>query len=309
MNHSFWPFFTDNFFFGFSSRSVLAQRLPFEILLNEFRIALSPLHAKANQIITYSAVFEADILAMPETKLRNALLVFVLHALGSNHILFSQAWHPRYTSYRHCSVGKPSQSIPTELYSIGNDDSKDDNGSTVEEYRNVATQVLSNFMQKDAMENAQTERQESPIDFAAPKIAPTTPLETLAAALDYELTEKEWFVTGNVNPSYFSPSFRFQDPDVKVESIEDYSKGVKKIFNQSTARAEILSVVVNEEASSPDKPIITIAWRLSGGVNIGFGLDIKPYVVYTDFVIDPATSLIVFQEDRFDIPSWDILLR
>ena len=146
------------------------------------------------------------------------------------------------------------------------------------------------------------------IDFQAPKISPTTSLNTLAAALDYELTEKEWFVTGNVNPSYFSEDFRFEDPDVKVESIEDYSKGVRKIFNQSTSRAEIISSIVNEDVSTPERPVITITWRLSGGVNIGFGLEIKPYIVYTDFVIDPNTSLIIFQEDRFDIPSWDILL-
>lgn len=193
-----------------------------------------------------------------------------------------------------------------------NDDSEnEENGSTVEEYRNVATQVLSNFMQKDKMETGGDENS-SPnptIDFEVPKISPSTSLTTLAAALDCELTEKEWFVTGNVNPSYFSEDFRFQDPDVKVDSIEDYSKGVKKIFSQSTSRAEIISTLVNEDASTPERPVITITWRLSGGVNIGPGLNIKPYIVYTDFVVDPATSLVIFQEDRFDIPAWDILLR
>ena len=186
----------------------------------------------------------------------------------------------------------------------------EDNDSTVEEYRNIATQLLSKFMQKeDKMEtNGEKSDPNLVIDFQAPKISPTTSLSTLAAALDYELTEKEWFVTGNVNPSYFSEDFRFQDPDVKVESIEDYSKGVRKIFNQSTSRAEIISSIVNEDVSTPERPVITITWRLSGGVNIAFGLEIKPYIVYTDFVIDPNTSLIIFQEDRFDIPSWDILL-
>lgn len=93
-----------------------------------------------------------------------------------------------------------------------------------------------------------------------------------------------------------------------MDSIEDYSKGVKKIFSQSTSRAEIISTLVNEDASTPERPVITITWRLSGGVNIGPGLNIKPYIVYTDFVVDPATSLVIFQEDRFDIPAWDILL-
>ena len=49
--------------------------------------------------------------------------------------------------------------------------------------------------------------------------------------------------------------------------------------------------------------------RLSGNVNIAFGLSIKPYIVYTDFVLDSESSLIMSQEDCFSIPSWDILLR
>ena len=229
-------------------------------------------------------------------QLQNILFALVFYALGSKHT-FSEGWQQSYTVNRHCSLfGK------TSLLSLNGKDSDNDDESTVEEYRNVATQVLSNFMQKDKMET-------DTIDFQAPKISPSTSLTVLAEALDYELTEKEWFVSGNVNPSYFSKDFRFQDPDVKVDSIEDYSKGVQKIFDQTTARAEILSTLVNEEASTPEKPVITITWRLSGGVNIGFGLTIKPYIVYTDFVIDPVTSLVIFQEDRFDIPSWDILLR
>jgi hypothetical protein len=179
-----------------------------------------------------------------------------------------------------------------------------------EEYRNPITKLVSNFLPTEKVGTA-TETTDLPtvIDFQAPKIAPTTSLETLAKALDYELTQKEWFVTGNVNPSFFSDHFRFEDPQVKLAGIEDYSKGVAKIFDQSTARAEIVSTIVNEELSTPDRPVITCKWRLSGGVNLGPGLQIKPYIVYTDFGIDPETMLIVFQEDRFSLPSWDILLR
>lgn len=185
------------------------------------------------------------------------------------------------------------------------EDTKTEGG--VEEYRNAVTKGLSKLMQKGKMEEEASPI--SKIDFDAPKIASWTSMPTLAAALDYELSEKEWFVTGNVNPSYFSETFQFQDPDVKIDGIEDYCKGVYKLFDQSTSRAEIISTVVNEEASTPERPVITCTWRLSGGVNIGLGLTVKPYIVYTDFTVDPKSSLITFQEDRFGIPSWDILLR
>ena len=90
----------------------------------------------------------------------------------------------------------------------------------------------------------------------------------------------------------------------KLTGIEEYARGVLKLFDQSTSRAEIISCIVNTTVPNT----ITITWRLSGGVNIGPGLTIKPYICYTDFTIDESTGLITFQEDRFDIPGWDILL-
>lgn len=87
--------------------------------------------------------------------------------------------------------------------------------------------------------------------------------------------------------------------------LEDYARGVIKIFDQATSRAQIISTVVN--GTIPNT--LTVTWRLSGRVNIGpNGLPIKPYICYTDFTINEDNGLIVFQEDRFDIPGWDILL-
>ena len=53
---------------------------------------------------------------------------------------------------------------------------------------------------------------------------------------------------------------------------------------------------------------ITVTWRLSGRVKVGPGFDIKPYLVFTDFRVDPRTGLVAFQEDRFSLPGWDLLL-
>uniref|UniRef100_A0A7S4ITS4 Uncharacterized protein n=1 Tax=Odontella aurita TaxID=265563 RepID=A0A7S4ITS4_9STRA len=186
----------------------------------------------------------------------------------------------------------------------------DDDGSVVQEYRNGVTEILSNFMQKtndDDDDDDAPSTNNNPltsIDFDAPKFRGVD-LDTLAEILDFELSEREWFVTGNVNPIYFADEFRFQDPDVKVDGIEDYARGVRKLFDQKTSRAEIISTSANPSVG-PDA--ITVTWRLSGKVNIGPGLPIKPYVCYTDFTVDESTGLIVFQEDRFDIPGYDILI-
>ncbi|KAL3937652.1 MAG: hypothetical protein SGBAC_007282 [Bacillariaceae sp.] len=179
----------------------------------------------------------------------------------------------------------------------------EDSGSAVEEYKNAATQILSNFMEKPSTSSVAVPNPIDSIDFGAPKL-PKVDLDTLAQALDYELYNKEWFVTGNVNPIYFSEDFEFQDPDVKLSGIEDYARGVYKLFDQETTRAEIISTVRNDSVPNT----ITCTWRLSGKVSIGPGLTIKPYICYTDFTVDEETGLIAQQEDRFDIPGYDILL-
>ena len=143
------------------------------------------------------------------------------------------------------------------------------------------------------------------IDFVAPKFSKRVDLPTLAAILDYELSNKEWFVTGNVNPIYFADDFEFQDPDVQLSGIEDYARGVYKLFDPSCSRAELIRTEVNP---SLGPNIITVTWRLSGKVSIGPGLTIKPYVCYSDFTVDEESGLIVMQVDRFSVPQWDILL-
>lgn len=88
-----------------------------------------------------------------------------------------------------------------------------------------------------------------------------------------------------------------------VAWLLDYARGVFKLFDQETSRAEIISTEVNTDIPNT----ITVTWRLSGAVSIGPGLKIKPYICYTDFTVN-SDGLISFQEDRFDIPGWDILL-
>lgn len=88
--------------------------------------------------------------------------------------------------------------------------------SDIDEYRNGVTQFLSNFLQKDSEADVDPLAM---VDFKAAKVSKMS-LENLACALDRELYEKEWFVTGQVNPQYFDDNFKFQDPDVMLTGIE-----------------------------------------------------------------------------------------
>ena len=84
-----------------------------------------------------------------------------------------------------------------------------------EEYRDPVTKFFGAFITKEKVENKL-----SSIDWAKPKRKKIS-LEKLAKALEIDLTKKEWFVNGDVEPSYFSDDFTFQDPDVKIKGIED----------------------------------------------------------------------------------------
>ena len=129
-----------------------------------------------------------------------------------------------------------------------------------------------------------------------------TSLEKLSSDLSISLSAREWFVTGNVDTSFFSKEFKFQDPDVKVSGIEQYARGVNKIFDQTCTRGQVI------ECRVTDNSTITVTWRLEGRVNVGTGLPVKAFYVISDLTIDPISGLIVFQCDRFAIPGWDIVL-
>lgn len=78
--------------------------------------------------------------------------------------------------------------------------------------------------------------------------------------------------------------------------------GVRKLFDQATSKAELITVT-----SNPAARLITITWRLEGRVNLPFKPKIKPYVVTTTLGLDDD-GLICSQVDEFSVPGYDLLL-
>lgn len=76
-------------------------------------------------------------------------------------------------------------------------------------------------------------------------------------------------------------------------------------------RAEVASCAVNASVTPTDgaTSVVTVLWRLSGKVNLGpSGLTLKPFMVTTNLHLEADTGLVMFQEDEFSVPPWDILL-
>lgn len=157
-----------------------------------------------------------------------------------------------------------------------------------EEYENPATALIGRILNR---------KKPLDVDFSVQK-TPMAPAQ-LASKLEAGLKEREWFVTGRILPELFSDDFQFVDPDVSLKGVREYAEGVRTLFSEDS-RAEVVSCELSEE------DVLTVTWRLSGKVNVLGGLKIKPYLVYTDLAIQDG--LVVSQEDRFSIPSWDILL-
>jgi len=169
-------------------------------------------------------------------------------------------------------------------------------GQDAEEYSNPLTAALGRFLPPP----------QSSLDTSDWSIRPKrrkTSLASLAKDLKVALTEREWFVSGDVDPKYFSRDFQFSDPDVSLIGIEKYAAGVNKLFDQNVTRGQIISVEVRSDVPNT----ITVTWRLEGRVNIGLGLKIKAFVCYSDLTVD-SQGLISYQQDRFSIPGYDILL-
>ena len=215
---------------------------------------------------------------------------------------FISAYHSLNYVHRPRLLVLPQRTVVSSMPIILKLRSKQSSQSTNEEYSNGVAKFLGTFIPKKDDFRAIDE-----IDWTAEKRLISS-IESLVEQITPSLRAREWFVTGNIDPSFFSNDFVFEDPDVKVKGVREYAMGVRKIFDQAVSRAEVLSVdIINREEKVGDTSF-TVTWRLSGRVNIGFGLNIKPYIIYTDFAVSPTDNLIVSQLDRFSIPGYDILL-
>lgn len=182
---------------------------------NDFPNILLVIHAQKNPPTPTMAADKQMMMTLRETValawILLAPLVLTKHEVSAfqlAHTINSDRVHggsaadrhlaSRLATTRHLKLPASSSS----LLATNKDRSRGDDSSSVEEYRNAATQFLSNFMSNnDEMKNDRggTNPVEA-INFQAPKIPSTTSMETLASALDFELIQSEWFVTGKVNP-------------------------------------------------------------------------------------------------------------
>ena len=92
------------------------------------------------------------------------------------------------------------------------------------------------------------------------------------------------------------------DPQVSLNGIEEYSRGVRSFYKQGSAVGEVVCTAT----TAPDT--ITVVWRNYGTVNIGPGFDLAPYLVTTTLKTSTSDGgLIVKQEDAFEVNNADLI--
>jgi hypothetical protein len=173
------------------------------------------------------------------------------------------------------------------------------------ETKSPLIEVFKSFLPDDNHADSSS-KENNPLDFISwdgPKKRGLNP-EQMADAINDGLREREWFVTGKGLPEFYSDNFSFSDPQVSLMGYEQYCRQVRRLFDQETARCEVVCCSV----TAPDT--ITVLWRNSGRVNIGpVGVMLKPYVVTTQLKMDPNDgNLIVSQVDDFNSDGAGLLL-
>eukprot|EP01040_Poterioochromonas_malhamensis_P002432 gene2432-2583_t len=142
------------------------------------------------------------------------------------------------------------------------------------------------------------------LDWTLPK-RPKSSMGQLIIDLEKTLKDKQWFVTGLVDPTFFLNEFQFKDPNVEVVGIQNYAQGVRKIFDSRRSKMSVIDV--SPLSSSANNSMIRVTWKIDAVVNIMFGFKIKPYIIYSDLEVDNTSGLICSQKDSFTIPEWKIL--
>lgn len=176
---------------------------------------------------------------------------------------------------------------------------KDDIGADSDHkygYSDPVNKFLGNFLPTNKAATAEI----TGIDFEQPKLSGIS-IQKLRDLVAEGLSKAQWFVTGEVDPRLFADDFTFKDESVATTGIRSYAVGVRKLFDQQTAKAELIAV----EVASNNSMVVT--WRLEGKVNLPFKPRIKPYVVTTTFRVN-SEGLICSQHDEFSVPGWDLLL-
>jgi len=138
-----------------------------------------------------------------------------------------------------------------------------------------------------------------PMPAAAEEPGSLETAQRMAAAIEKDFVEKQYYVTGNLTRELFEDDCTFIDPTTNVKGVEPYTRAVAMLFDSDVSRADLISIEVE------DATHIRLRWRLEGAIK---GLRIKPYTGTTVYTLSPDTGRVKLHYETWDSSAVDVFV-
>jgi hypothetical protein len=126
------------------------------------------------------------------------------------------------------------------------------------------------------------------------------PPTQIASILSRNLSQGQYFITGDLEPAIFTDNCRFKDPTNDIRGLERYRKALSLLFDASYSRVALDTITV----TGPRE--ITAEWRLGGYLKFPWHPRVEPFKGRTVYHLNEE-GLIEMQDQTWSISGAEAL--
>lgn len=126
------------------------------------------------------------------------------------------------------------------------------------------------------------------------------PPTQIASILSRNLSQGQYFITGDLEPAIFTDDCRFKDPTNDIRGLERYRKALSLLFDASFSRVALDTITV----TGPRE--ITAEWRLGGYLKFPWHPRVEPFKGRTVYTLNEE-GLIEMQDQTWSISGAEAL--
>lgn len=127
------------------------------------------------------------------------------------------------------------------------------------------------------------------------------PAKEVAERLQKTLVEGKYILTGRLDPTIFSDSCRFVDPNNAVDGVYKYRQALEFLFDPAESSLDVTQVRAGDSGST-----IEAFYVASGVLKLPWRPRIEPWAGHITYTLD-ADGLIASQVDAWNITRFDAL--
>jgi len=131
-------------------------------------------------------------------------------------------------------------------------------------------------------------------------------VEQICEILEKDLSERQYFITGNLTTAIFDDACRFRDPTNDIVGLSRYKKALGLLFDPQNSTLDLISIgVVREQGKEPH---IQASWMLGGYLKLPWNPYIRPFKGTSTYFTNEK-GLISLQSQEWEISALDALLQ